>query len=117
MESVQKCFISFQKIRSSTFWGDMDSRVVAKFGKSQPLGSCCTVDWFGGQKPQLCRTPSSCSFCLTKLICTQNSMNVVYPWHVHLHRRPIWSGLVGFCRNSSQKIDHSDPQSDYSNTV
>jgi len=39
----------FSKIPSGAFWGDMDSRVVAKFGENQLLESWQNSVWFWGQ--------------------------------------------------------------------
>jgi len=47
-------------------------------------------------------------FCPKWANCTQNSLNVITPWHVQAYR--IWSGLAALCRTYSGKIHYSPPK-------
>jgi len=70
---------------------------VAERSRGLPNKKTCTL-----------RDSSQPPFCPKWADHTQNSLNVVTPWHVHVYW--IWSRLGAFCRAYSGKIDFLAPK-------
>jgi len=84
---------------------DTEVHFLTKNGENRPLQSCRTVAWITTQKNMHSVDSSQPPFCPKWADRSQNSLNVVTPWHVHVYR--IWSGSAALCRTYYRKIDFS----------
>jgi len=93
----------FSKVSFQISQRDTELRFVTKFGENQPLRSSWKVAWFTKQKKtRVPRDSSQPLFWPKWADRTQNSLNVVTPWHVHVYR--ILSGSGAFCRIIPEKL-------------